>query len=81
MLDAINVEGFGEPGGSTYYSVRELTLHFVVDCQPFNEGRKLGIASAPHHAKRKWHVPLSLKCFNPPGLPSVAIRGATRSFD
>jgi hypothetical protein len=57
-----------------YYSVRELTSHFVVDCQPLNEGRKLGIASALHHAKRKWHVPLSLKCFNPPGSPSVAIK-------
>ena len=63
-----------------YYSVRELTSHFVVDCQPLNEGRKLGIASALHHAKRKWHVPLSLKCFNPPGSLSVAIRGASRSF-
>ena len=30
-----------------YYSVRELTWHFVVDCQPFNEGRKLGNAAEP----------------------------------
>ena len=69
MLDAINVEGYGEPEAVPYYSVRELTSHFVVDCQPLNEGRKLGIASALHHAKRKWHVPL----FKPPRSPATSL--------